>query len=152
MTGPINEVKVVDIVYLVFSKTFETVSHKILIKKHLIYRLEEQTVRWVENWLNGQAQRVVIRGMRSSCRPVTSSYTSGVSLGSILAPVLFNIFTNDLDDWAGCTLREFVDDTKLGGVADTSEVMLPSRGILRGWRNGLTGSSWFNKMKCKSCT
>jgi len=61
------------VVYLDFSKVFDTVSHKILIGQLLMQRLDEQTVKWPENWLNSQAQRVIISGRKSSWRPVTSS-------------------------------------------------------------------------------
>ena len=43
-----------DIVYLDLRKFFDTVSDNIVIEKLLIHRLDEQTVRWIENWLNGQ--------------------------------------------------------------------------------------------------
>jgi len=59
----------VDVVYLDFSKAFDTVSHNILIDKLRKCGVDEWTVRWIENWLNGRAQRVVISGAESSCRP-----------------------------------------------------------------------------------
>ncbi|GAB0179502.1 hypothetical protein GRJ2_000415500 [Grus japonensis] len=57
MTDLVDEGKAVDIVYLDLSKAFNTMSCKISIDKLLMYGLDEQTVRWIENWLNGWAQR-----------------------------------------------------------------------------------------------
>ena len=95
-------------------KAFATVSHDILLTKLTKCGIEEWTVRWIENWLTGRAQRVVIGAAESSWRPGTSS-------GAVLGPVLFDSFIIDFDEGIVSTLSKYADDTKLGGVAHTPE-------------------------------
>jgi len=88
---------------------------------------------------------VVISSVKSSWRLVTSS----VSQGSVLGPVLFNTFINDLDDGAERTLSKFTDDNKLGEVADMPEGRAAIQRDLNRLEKQADGNlTQFNK-KCK---
>ena len=137
-----------DVIYLDFAKAFDTVPHDKLLAKMKSYGIEGELFKWFKNWLTGRKQCVVLNGESSDLINVDS----GVPQGSVLGPLAFLIYINDID--AAATLikliKKFADDTKLGQTiindkdrADLQECL----NLICNW-----ASKWgmhFNVNKCK---
>lgn len=117
-------------------KAFNTVSHNKLRK----YQVDKWIMMSTEKWTNCGALRVLISGPKYSWRLLIRTLIPCAVSHTILDRVLF-LFINELDAVVEYTLRKSADDTQLE-VADIKIVVLPSRGMWIGWKNGLTGTLW----------
>jgi len=131
-----------------FAKAFDSVDHAILLEKLNRYGVVGHLLEWFKNYLQDRQQRVVVDGFTSSWAPVTS----GVPQGSLLGPLLFIIFINDLPSASpdGSLTALYADDTKLYGSilsyldADKLQQALSN---LDSW--SLYNNINFNASKCK---
>ncbi|CAM4628384.1 unnamed protein product [Lepidochelys olivacea] len=109
-------------------------------------RINMKIESWIRNWLKGRLQQVLLKGELSGWREVTS----GVPQGSVLGPILFNLFITDLGTKSGSVLIKFADDTKLGGIANLEkdrDIIQEDLDDLVNWSN--SNRMKFNSEKCK---
>ena len=106
-------------VILDLQKAFDTVNHKIVTSKLRAMGVSQAAVNWVISYLGGRMQAVEISGVFSEFRSVTC----GVPQGSILGPLLFLIYVNDMKAAVKCKLLLYVDDSALlTSSSDISEI------------------------------
>ena len=140
---------VVDAVYLDFWKAFDTVPHRRLLGKLQAYGIKGNILNWINTFLVGRSQEVTVNGVKSKSAPVIS----GIPQGSVLGPLLYVIYINDLLDNIESSGLLFADDTKLfRKVSRKSDAELLQKDIqlLEAW-----SKKWlldFNGEKCHILT
>ena len=135
-----------DVIYLDFAKAFDKVPHIRLMSKVRALGITGKIHRWIENWLNNRKQRVVLNGIASEWTDVKS----GVPQGSVLGPLLFLIFINDIDQDVENKILKFADDTKLfGEVAENEDVERMRDDLRRLFEWSEDWQMLFNIVKCK---
>ena len=145
-TRMLDEGAGVDIVYLDYQKAFDTVPHERLKTKLQGYHITGKVMGWICEFLNNRTQRVSVNNSLSECTKITS----GVPQGSVLGPILFIIYVNELPSLVKSKMKMYADDTKLyRPVSDLSDVQLlqDDLDVLTEW-----SKKWllkFNVAKCK---
>lgn len=114
LTSAVDNGDAMDIIFLDFAKAFDKVPHKRLVAQLRAHGVGGEVLDWIRAWLSGRRQRVVLNGASSGWKEVWS----GVPQGSVLGPILFLVFINNLDMMAHLitVIKKFADDTKLGQV------------------------------------
>ena len=136
-----------DCIYLDFAKAFDSVPHKRLLNKLQAYGITGKKLKWVEDFLTDRQQRVIVAQEKSSWTKVMS----GIPQGSVLGPLLFIVFINDLPSVAVNSLMKiFADDTKVFKAISTiqdAEDLQTDIDKLTLW-----AKKWqlpYNELKCK---
>ena len=135
-----------DAILLDFSKAFDKVSHQHLYHKLHHYGIRGNTLEWLKDFLTGRRQQVLVNGEQSD----VSQVTSGVPQGTVLAPLLFLCFINDLPKNILSTVRLYADDVILYTPINSKEdcyQLQKDLTILERWEN-----KWkmaFNVKKCE---
>ena len=137
--------KAVDAVYFDFAKAFDTVPHQRLLLKLEAYGIRNEPLNWIKDFLNDRHQIVKVNGIESEKRKVLS----GVPQGSVLGPILFVVYINDLPEAVKSRLFLFADDTKLlNKVENVEDALLIQDDInaLQKWSD-----TWLLKFHADKC-
>ena len=111
----INNHNKVGTLFLDLSKAFDLINHSILIQKLKLYHMNTSSVTWFESYLTDRKQTVVVSGQMSDAGLITS----GVPQGSVLGPLLFILYINDLPLHVTSPIDIFADDTTITAYGKT---------------------------------
>ena len=138
-----------DVVYLDFSKAFDSVDHGKLVLKLKQHGVEGNLLSWLANYLSDRKQRTVVSGALSKPLPVIS----GVPQGSLLGPLLFVVYTNDIQATAAssCSILIFADDTKCYKTIETQDDSRKLQGLDLLYRWSIRWRLNFNIKKMRLC-
>ena len=114
----IDNGKMVGVVLVYFKKAFDLVDHRILLNKLEIYGIKDEALLWFNTYLTNRKQQVTINNNKSDLNNISCD----VPQGSILGPLLFLLFINDLPLYTNNVFTDlYADDTHLYDIQDSME-------------------------------
>ena len=132
--GTINSRSQTDVAFLDFSKAFDSVPHQRLLEKLRFYGISGNTNRIIASMLQNRRQRVILNGCKSSWVPVRS----GVPQGTVIGPILFLVYINDIREGISSKMRLFADDSiiyrEIKSEAD-HQILMNDLKTLQEWSN-----------------
>ena len=120
ITEAIDDGNEVDVIYIDFCKAFDKVTQRRLLKKMQQYGIKGKVLNCVKEFLTDRQQRVTVNGSKSSCINITS----GIPQGSVLGPILFLIYVNDLPGAVAGLMKLFANDAKLYSTVENNQKVL----------------------------
>ena len=117
ITRELDRGNCMDVVYLDFAKAFDKVPHRRLLSKLEAHGIKGNVLEWIDSWLSDRRQRVCVEGELSDWARVKS----GVPQGSVLGPLLFLIYINDIDEDILSKFAKFADDSKVARVVNNTD-------------------------------
>ena len=108
----------VDTFILDFEKAFDTPPHELLKSKLFSYGIGGKTLKWIDSFLCFRQQGVVVNGVKSDWAPVLS----GVPQDTVLCPLLFSLYINDIISDIASEIRLFADDREIKDEEDTMKL------------------------------
>ena len=137
-----------DIIYTDFQKALDSVQHKRLLYKLSVYGIQGKLLNWIKSFLTNRRQRVLLNGSPSDWEVVVS----GVPQGTIMGPIFFLLFVNDVPNTLNCNVMVFADDAKLYSTINEEQDCINLQADLDSLVNW--SKDWlinFNKKKCVVC-
>ena len=133
----------VDVIYMDFRKAFDSVPHRRLIAKTEAHGVKGKVLKWIQDFLHQRTQLVSVNTAKSR----EAGVASGIPQGSVLGPILFVLYINDLPRQAESHVRMFADDTKLFSESNDADALQRDLDSLQRW-----SSDWLLQFHPEKCS
>jgi hypothetical protein len=148
VSNAINKGSGVDVIYLDFAKAFDRVPHQRMILKLKSLGINGSLLKWCESFLHNRKQRVVMGAHTGEWKDILS----GVPQGSVLGPLFFVIYINDLIESLTISSKVYADDSKLISINNNNDnsqqlLMQENLDIIYAWT--IIWLLFLNEIKCK---